>query len=173
MAGGRPCLGLLLPSSSWGRVPSSPNPSVGCFTWWGSALDVMGLPNPRLGVSCGGGPPLPLRGVLTTVLAFLHRGGLASTSWGVTTPVAGTSRCSELVSGGAGKGEMAKTEPRISSWFVFVTHRVGLPLPGSPLLFLPPISVRRARSSWPTSLRRGEGRTRLASVVLSEVGRQG
>ncbi len=37
------------------------------------------------------------------MLTVLRRGGLASTSWGVTTPVAGTSRCSEVVSGGQGK----------------------------------------------------------------------
>jgi len=40
----------------------------------------------------------------------------------------------------------------------FVTHRMGLPIPGSPLVFLPPKSLRQAKKNWPTSLRRGEGR---------------
>lgn len=42
----------------------------------------------------------------------------------------------------------------------FVTHLVGLPLPGSPLLFLLPGSLRRRRvgSNPPTYLWRGEGR---------------
>ena len=40
------------------------------------------------------------------------------------------------------------------SWLVGVTHLVGLPLPGSPLLFLPPGSLRRRLecSHLPTSL---------------------
>src|SRR6266567_9477113 len=42
-------------------------PRCWVFPWWGSALDLMGLPTPGLGVSCGGGPPLLLRGVLTAV----------------------------------------------------------------------------------------------------------
>jgi len=38
-----------------------------------------------------------------------------------------------------------------------LTHRMGFPLPGSPLLFLPPKSLYPARSTRPTSLSRGEG----------------
>ena len=44
--------------------------------------------------------------------------------------------------GGGEKGEWkGENEPRQKSWLVAVTHLVGLPLPGSPLLFLPPGSL--------------------------------
>ena len=33
---------------------------------------------------------------------------------------------------------MGENEPRFSSWFVVGTHQMGLPLLGSPLMFLPP-----------------------------------
>src|SRR5437016_1593455 len=45
--------------------------------------------------------------------------------------------------GGGGKdGWKGEKEPRQKSWLVGATHLVGLPLSGSPLLFLPPGSLR-------------------------------
>jgi len=42
-----------------------------------------------------------------------------------------------------------ENEPRLPLWFIFVTYCVGLPLPGSPLLFLQ--STLEVASSFPSS----------------------
>ncbi len=72
---------------------------------------------------------------------------------------AGGRRCVGKRGGQWGYGsENDENGPRVSSWPVFVTHCLGLPLPGSPLVILPPISLRRAQMSRPTSLERGGAR---------------
>jgi hypothetical protein len=62
---------------------------------------------------------------------------------------------------------MGGNEPRLSSWFVSGTHYLGLPLLGSPLVFLTPLFLRRASRKPPTSLWKGEGPVQI--VLASEV----
>ena len=50
-----------------------------------------------------------------------------------------------------------ENEPRHSSWFVFMTHYVGLPHPGSPLMFLPSPFLHRANLSRPHPSGKGRG----------------
>jgi len=52
-----------------------------------------------------------------------------------------------------------KNEPRLLSWLVLMTHRLGLPFHGSPLFVLLPLRVSSIEpdDDGPTSFRRGEG----------------
>jgi hypothetical protein len=50
-----------------------------------------------------------------------------------------------------------ENEPRHSSWFVFMTHYMGLPHPGSPLMFLPSPFLHRVNLSRPHPSRKGRG----------------
>ena len=59
---------------------------------------------------------------------------------------------------------MEENEPRLSLWFVFGTHYVGLPSSESPLTLLAPLVLRRAlqnlcrkRMSGPHPCRKGRG----------------
>ena len=54
-----------------------------------------------------------------------------------------------------------ENEPRLSSWFVFETYWLGLPLPGSPLVFLLPQILHRARTSRPHPSGKGRGGCRI------------
>jgi len=60
-------------------------------------------------------------------------------------------------SAGWNKGRNEENEPRRSSWFVFVTHYMGLPHPGSPLVFPPPPFLHRANLSRPHPSGKGRG----------------
>ena len=67
-----------------------------------------------------------------------------------------------------------RNEPRCLSWFVLVMHWVGLPLPGSPLIYLP-LSISPCLSPSPTHLPllscphpSGKGRGRCSRVCISE-----
>jgi hypothetical protein len=51
--------------------------------------------------------------------------------------------------------EEEKNEPQFSPWFAVKTHRMGLPLHGSPLVFLLPKFLRRVRMRRPHPLERG------------------
>ena len=50
-----------------------------------------------------------------------------------------------------------ENEPRRSLWFVFVTHYMGLPHPGSPLVFFPPLFLHRVNLSRPHPSGKGRG----------------
>jgi hypothetical protein len=65
---------------------------------------------------------------------------------------------------------MGGTEPRFSSWFVVGTHRMGLPLPGYPLLFLLPPFLHPASINCPHPSGRG-GADAAWSVFLGELKR--
>ena len=52
---------------------------------------------------------------------------------------------------------MGKNGPRHLSWSAFMTHFVGLPLTGSPLVFLCPPSLRQTTISCPHPLEKGRG----------------
>jgi hypothetical protein len=55
------------------------------------------------------------------------------------------------------EGEMTENRPRQVSWPVFMTHYTGLPLHGSPLVFLHPKILRRASWSRPHPSGKGRG----------------
>ena len=56
------------------------------------------------------------------------------------------------------RNEENENEPRCSSCFIFVTHYMGLPLPGSPLMYLRPPFLHRASLSRPDPSGKGRGR---------------
>ena len=68
--------------------------------------------------------------------------GFDTSAWGI-----------ELVR--SGNEENDENEPRPKSWFVFVTYHLGLPLPGSPLVFSALQMLHRAMMSRPHPLERG------------------
>jgi hypothetical protein len=55
------------------------------------------------------------------------------------------------------EGEMGKNRPRQMSWPIIMMHYTGLPLHGSPLVFLHPKILRRVRSSRPHPSGKGRG----------------
>jgi hypothetical protein len=61
---------------------------------------------------------------------------------------------------------MGGNELRPKSWFVLVTYHLGLPLPGSPLVFLLPRFLRRAIVSRPHPS--GKGRGGRGSILACE-----
>ena len=69
------------------------------------------------------------------------------------------------------KDERERTSHDFSSWFVLVTHQLGLPFHGSPLSSCPFIfSFIEREGDGPTPLTRGEGRqVGVSSVVRSEL----
>jgi len=75
---------------------------------------------------------------------------------------------SPAVSGSGGKSDKQDTTKVVSC---LATHRLGLPLVGSPLCCLSPRSLRRARSKRPTSLWRGEGHMWVDGRGWGELGR--
>ena len=63
----------------------------------------------------------------------------------------------ERLSVGWNERRNEENEPRRSLWFVFVTHYMGLPHPGSPLVFFPPLFLHRVNLSRPHPSGKGRG----------------
>jgi len=71
-----------------------------------------------------------------------------------------------IVSGGKWEIGIGENEVQLSSYFVFMTYPLGLPLPGSPLTFLTPPFLRRATRSRPHPVGKRRGG---CGFVLAEV----
>ena len=153
-----PSAGRMLPNPSaglvwsrWSLLPSWHSQPLRWDVWclvlilrWFARLGLLMSSFPMLALSCS-----RRRGVSSRVV--IRYGGIGCRGQSV--------RWNEQRNG--------ENEPRLSSLFIFRTYHPGLPLLGSPLLFLIPLFLHRASRKPPTSLSKGEGQVRV--VLASEV----
>ncbi len=71
---------------------------------------------------------------------------------------------------GGGEREKGENEPRQKSWPVFATHLLGLPLPGSPLVFLPSYPPVEPDGTGPHPSGEGRGGCGWKATIWSELG---
>ena len=129
-------------------------PSLGCtLRRWampfavGLLPSVVGLCPPSLGSTF-------CRWALSLWHLLSRRGGPSLSSL---FPEAEAGLVGERSSVGWNERRNEENEPRRSSWFVFVTHYMGLPHPGSPLVFFPPLFLHRVNLSRPHPFGKGRG----------------
>jgi len=71
---------------------------------------------------------------------------------------------------GVEEREKGENEPRQKSWPVFVTHLLGLPPPGSPLVFLPSYPPVEPDGTGPHPSGEGRGGCGWKATIWSELG---